>query len=210
VNRGTIKVHTGSIFLFAGVLNNPGTISLYDTSSGAVFRLEGDTTLKGGGLFSLSDTPHNRIECVGALTNVDNTIQGAGTIDVPVINESGGSIVASSGANPFVLDKSVTNFGILKSTGAGGLTLDGNVVTNVVSAPGQPNILAGAGTTVKLINGAEIVGGILAGDFSTAPIHVVLGSFDGSGTHPVENFTDVIVDGTLSTEGVIDNWPRWT
>jgi len=85
-NLGVIQVETGSRFNFAGVLNNQNKIKLLGTGAGALFFLLGDTTLKGGGNFFLSDTINNQIDGFNTLTNVDNLIAGAGSIKVDIVN----------------------------------------------------------------------------------------------------------------------------
>ena len=85
-NLGVIQVETGSRFNFAGVLNNQNKIQLLGTGAGALFFLLGDTTLKGGGNFFLSDTINNQIDGFNTLTNVDNLIAGAGSIKVDIVN----------------------------------------------------------------------------------------------------------------------------
>jgi hypothetical protein len=57
-NLGIIQVETGATFIFGGVLNNQNTIQL-GIGAGASFFVSGDTTLKGGGNFYLSDTINN-------------------------------------------------------------------------------------------------------------------------------------------------------
>jgi hypothetical protein len=126
------------------VLNNPGTIQLLGIGGGARFAALSDTTLKGGGHFYLSDTSHNFFAGPGTLTNVDNLIAGAGTINLDIVNQSGGTIEALSGLNKLVLSfNNITNTGKLFGAGAAGLDLDHSVVNNVGGT-----IVAGAGAFV--------------------------------------------------------------
>jgi hypothetical protein len=101
-NLGIIQVETGSTFAFGGVLNNQNTIQLSGTGAGASFFVSGDTTLKGGGNFFLSDTINNNIDGFDTLTNVDNLIAGAGRIEVDIVNQAHGVIEATSGSNQLV------------------------------------------------------------------------------------------------------------
>jgi hypothetical protein len=75
-------------------LNNHNTIQLLGTG-GAFINFLGDATLKGGGNFFLSDTSNNSVRGFDTLTNVDNLIAGAGTIETDIINEK--TIEATSG-----------------------------------------------------------------------------------------------------------------
>jgi hypothetical protein len=142
-NLGTIIVENGSTFAFGGALNNPGTIEL-GIGSAAYYHMLGDTTLKGGGHFYLSDATNNVLWGIGTLTNVDNLIYGAGFLEPNIVNQSGGTIEALSGLNKLVLSfNNITNTGKLFGAGAAGLDLDHSVVNNVGGT-----IVAGAGAFV--------------------------------------------------------------
>src|SRR5450432_1357028 len=74
-----------------------------------------------------------------SLTNVDNTISGAGFIgrfggnNLTLVNQAKG-VVDANGTNTLILDASssgtVTNAGLIESTGAGGLTLESGTFAN--------------------------------------------------------------------------------
>jgi hypothetical protein len=133
-NLGLIDVEAGSRFIFGGVFNNQNKIDLRGTGAAiASAFLLGDTTLKGGGTFSLSnDTINNNIRGFDTLTNVDNSIKGAGVIQTDIVNQALGTIKADSNAAPLVLELSnITNTGMLLGAGTGGLDLAGSVVTNI-------------------------------------------------------------------------------
>jgi hypothetical protein len=103
-NLGFIDVEAGSTFTYGGVLNNQNTIQLIGTGAATAGAfLLGDTTLKGGGNFFLSDTVHNSVRGFDTLTNVDNLIEGAGTIQTDIINKALGTIEASSGGNKLLI-----------------------------------------------------------------------------------------------------------
>jgi hypothetical protein len=130
-NLGVIKIEDGSRFIFGGVLNNQNMIT---SAVGALtyFFVLGDTTLKGGGNYFLSDNANNRVEGFDTLTNVDNLIAGAGNISTDIINQTHGTIEATSGGNQLVLEFSnVTNTGMLLGAGTAGLELEGGTVTNI-------------------------------------------------------------------------------
>src|SRR5437016_583726 len=55
------------------------------------------STLKGGGNFFLSDNANNSVAGFDTLTNVDNLIEGAGRITTDIVNQTHGTIEASSG-----------------------------------------------------------------------------------------------------------------
>jgi len=156
-NLGLIDVEAGSRF-FGGVFNNQNKIDLRGTGAAiASAFLLGDTTLKGGGTFSLSnDTINNNIRGFDTLTNVDNSIKGAGVIQTDIVNQALGTIKADSNAAPLVLELSnITNTGMLLGAGTGGLDLAGSVVTNIGGT-----IQADAGF-VFLEDSTKVIGGRL-------------------------------------------------
>ena len=83
-NAGTMVVSDGAMLPLSGIVNNTGTIAL--NSAGAVTELEliqHGITLQGGGQLTLSDSGGNAIfgtDPSVTLTNVDNTISGAGQL----------------------------------------------------------------------------------------------------------------------------------
>jgi hypothetical protein len=195
-NLGIIQVETGATFIFGGVLNNQNTIQL-GIGAGASFFVSGDTTLKGGGNFYLSDTINNNLYGFDTLTNVDNLIAGAGRIKVGIINQALGTIEATSGGNKLVLFfNNVTNTGTLLGLGTAGLDIDGSVVTNIGGT-----IQANAGSFVYLEDGAKIIGGRL-NTTANGDIVVKNAIFDGGGTHPITNDGNLEIQPPSSAEGL--------
>ena len=204
-NLGTIQVQTGSTLELGGVFNNPGTIQTVGTSSGALLSLVDDTTLKGGGNLFLSDTTQNIIfGFPHTLTNVDNLIAGAGSIEVDLVNGLDGVVEATSGANPLTLggnphrESFITNSGTLEGAGSAGLVIDHSVVTNTggfISA-------VSAFSRVELKQTTKIIGGTLFGDGVIVANDAIL---DGSGAHPITIDALVTNVGNLSVQGVIAN-----
>ena len=175
-NLGVIQIETGSRFIFGGVLNNQNTIT---SAAGALtdFFVLGDTTLKGGGKFFLSDNANNTLQGFDTLTNVDNLIEGAGSITTDIVNQTHGTIEASSGGNQLVLAfNNVTNTGMLLGAGTAGLVLDDSVVTNIGGT-----IQAGALGFVYLEDGTKVIGGQLK-TIGNGDIVVKDAIFDGGGT----------------------------
>ena len=81
-NSGTMTIGNGAVLPLGGIVNNTGTIALDSTGHKAELQIAGDgITLQGGGQVTLSG--HALIAGTGStatLTNVDNTISGAGQI----------------------------------------------------------------------------------------------------------------------------------
>jgi hypothetical protein len=129
-NAGTMTIGDSASLPLDGQVVNSGTIAL--TSTGSEVDLEilpNGVTLTGGGQVILSDSSQNVI--YGAtpqvlLTNVDNTISGAGQIgegSLTLVNEGA---IDATGANALVIDtgsNTVVNSGVIEATAAGGLTV---------------------------------------------------------------------------------------
>ncbi len=94
-NDGRIQLDSGANFSLSGTITNEGLIALNGSpGSGASLAIAGTATLAGGGVVQLSDDPDNQIVGTtrfGGLTtlvNVNNTIEGGGTIgNIPSYNQ---------------------------------------------------------------------------------------------------------------------------
>ncbi|WP_441229190.1 T1SS-143 repeat domain-containing protein [Tardiphaga sp. 215_C5_N2_1] len=136
-NAGDIVLSNGALMPFSGVLDNTGSIHLASTGGETAFEIvQRGLTLLGGGTVTLSDSSSNVIFGSAddvTLTNVDNTISGAGQLGdghLTLVNE--GTIVAD-GSNALVIDtgdNAVINTGTLEATGTGGLNVHSDVVNN--------------------------------------------------------------------------------
>jgi hypothetical protein len=140
---GALSVKDGGALALSGTIHNSGTISLLASGTTATLTANVGATLNGGGQLVLSDNIGNLIAegppgskgAAASLTNVDNTIGGAGTIAADLINQAQG-LVEATGSNALVLDSGATaivNNGTLEANGAGGLTL-ASAVTGTGSA----------------------------------------------------------------------------
>jgi hypothetical protein len=168
VNSGTILVDSGSALdLNAGTLTNAGVIALASSPSTSVLGISGNVALNGGGDVLLANQ-QSSIVGLGSgatLTNVNDTIVGAGTVgnsQLSLVN--GGTIEAHIGTLTVTTGtNSVSNLGALGSIG-GDLVVDNSVVgtgTEQISqggtmefagavSSGQTLTFSGAGDTLKL------------------------------------------------------------
>ncbi len=136
-NNGDMVVADGALMPFSGTLDNTGSIHITSTGSETAFEIvQHGLTLTGGGAVILSDDASNIIFGSGdnvTLTNVDNTISGAGQLGdghLMLVNE--GTIIAR-GSHALVIDtgvNAVSNTGTLEATGTGGLHIHSDVVNN--------------------------------------------------------------------------------
>ncbi|UVM34409.1 VCBS domain-containing protein [Pseudomonas sp. B21-019] len=133
-NAGTLTIADGAIMPFGGSIHNSGTIEL--GSAGSATSLEvlfRGATLTGGGQVLLSDNAQNVIFGGSAdtvLNNVDNRISGAGQLGAGQMVLINSGLIMASGLNSLVLDTgthTITNSGVLESTGPGGMTVASTV-----------------------------------------------------------------------------------
>ena len=213
-DSATIVIGTNTLLTIKGALINTGQIDLNNANDSYVTDLvigAGGATLTGGGAVTLSNDANNRIYGSGAtLTNVDNTISGAGDLGVgqlTLVNDAGGTIDAN-GTHALVLqtNTAVANAGLIEATNTGGLTI---VSTTVDDSSG--GVLFANGSPIRL-QSATIVGGTLkdqsGGAFYTANNASVLDSsshtINNAATINVGTNTALTILGTLNNTGQID------
>ena len=174
-NAGTMTVSDGAMLPLGGIIDNTGTIAVNSTGDDTDLQIVGDgVTLEGGGQVILSDSPDNMIvgtNADAALTNIDNTISGAGQIgdgdgNLTLVNETAGTIDANDANGVLTLDtgNTIVNAGLLEATHGGTLQIDDSVANSgTLAANGGTIVAAGdvAGTGDVAIGGggaAEFAG----------------------------------------------------
>ena len=96
-NAGTVIVGDANQLTLAGTVSNTGTIQESSAGSTTEIRLNASVALSGGGKLTLSDNANNYIfgnASTFVLTNVDNTISGAGQIgdgQMTLVNQRAGA-----------------------------------------------------------------------------------------------------------------------
>ena len=162
-NANSIVIGDNAVLPLAGTVNNSGTIEL--TSIGGQTRLQvlaNGLTLEGGGHVDLSDGNGNII--VGTtpdatLTNVDNTISGAGQLGEGQLTLHNKGTIIASGSNALTIDtgaNAVVNSGTLGATGSGGLVIHSDIANSgLLWANGGSITIDGnvSGTGSALIDG---------------------------------------------------------
>src|SRR5262249_3988607 len=107
-NAGTIDIGNGAMMPFSGTLTNTGTIALNSTGSETSLEIiQHGLTLEGHGQVILSDDVQNVIYGSASdvtLTNVDNTISGAGQIGAGQMTLVNGGTIVANGSNALVID----------------------------------------------------------------------------------------------------------
>ncbi len=148
-NTGSMVVGDGATLPLAGIVDNTGTIALQ--SAGMLTRLElvgNGITLQGHGQVTLTDSIGNII--FGAtqdtkLTNVDNTISGAGQLGGGQMTLDNQGVIVADGASALIIDTgshAVVNSGTLAATGSGALLINSAVAnTSLLWAHDGGNII---------------------------------------------------------------------
>ena len=162
-NANSIVIGDNAVLPLAGTVNNSGTIEL--TSIGGQTRLQvlaNGLTLEGGGHVDFSDGNGNII--VGTtpdatLTNVDNTISGAGQLGEGQLTLHNKGTIIASGSNALIIDtgaNEVVNSGTLRATGSGGLVIHSDIANSGLLWANGGNITIDgnvSGTGSALIDG---------------------------------------------------------
>jgi len=171
-NAGTLIIGDGAMLPLSGIIDNMGTIAL--NSAGAETDLQlirHGITLQGGGQVILSDNGGNVIAGTASdvtLTNVDNTISGAGQLGAGQLALTNQGTIIASGVNALIVDtgaNALVNGGTLEATGSGGLSIAGDVAnTGLLWANGGNLIVGGA----AIGNGSALISGSATLEFAGA------------------------------------------
>jgi hypothetical protein len=229
---GTYIVGNGTTLSITGAVNNAGTITLNAAGSGADLAIVGAATLTGAGKVTLSNNTGNVVDSNGAaatLTNVNNTISGAGTIGDSHLTLNNQGTINAIGSVALVIEtgsNTVTNSGTLEATSTGGLDIDANVsnsktiealgtnakvvIQGVITDTSSGLILAsGTGAQVDLSN-ATISGGSLQASGSNAFIETVAGAntlnggaISSGSTVEINGGTALTISGTVKNSGTL-------
>ena len=203
-----VDINNNGTLALSGRIANSGLISALGSPSVATLAISGAVVLSGGGKVSLSPSGDNQIIAAaggGILSNVNNTIAGAGHIGgggLTVVNS--GTINANTASAPLQIFATTINAGKLEATASGGaLLLNANI-----SNTGTGTILAsGSGAHVVLILGAVISGGklqTLAGGEIDANFGVLSGATIASGSIvDIDNFGTLTLVDRIANSGLI-------
>ncbi|MEH2568849.1 Ig-like domain-containing protein [Bradyrhizobium sp. AZCC 2289] len=195
----TMTIDDGAVLPLSGIIHNTGTISLNSTGDETDLQLiEHGITLDGHGQVVLSDSSENFI--VGTvsdvtLTNVDNTITGAGHLGdgfMALVNE--GTIIAN-GTNALDIDtgtNTIVNSGTLEATGSGGLVIDSDVANSGVLWANNGNIVANGNVS----GGSALISGSATLEFAGASSADAKFDFSALGTLKLDHSVDFT--GTVS------------
>jgi phosphodiesterase/alkaline phosphatase D-like protein len=202
-----------------GTIDNAGTIALDATNLGTTLDVSGagTVTLSGGGMVTMSNSIQNLITGGGAtLTNVDNTIQGAGQINdglTDLVNQAMGTIDANqSGGLLQITVATLNNTGTVEATGSGVLQMQ-QIVNNasanatiqaagvgstvILGLPGAGSVTINGGTLTTQSGGAITASGT-GGGVTLNGLTISTGS-----TFTVADGQTATLGGTITNEGTI-------
>jgi hypothetical protein len=233
VQAGTVSIANGAMLEISSTFDNSGTIALNSAGAATDLTIAGGATLSGTGKVTLSNNVGNAVISNGVaaiLTNVGNTISGAGTIGDSYLTLVNQGTINANQTNALVVNtggNTVTNSGTLAATSSGGLDIESNVsnsetiealgtnakvvIEGVITNAATGLILAsGSGAQVDL-DGATIVGGTLQTSGGSAFIETVSGSADwlnggtisSGSTVEINSGTTLTIGGTVNNSGTL-------
>jgi len=174
-----------ALTLNGGTIANSGSIALNSTGSYTYLKVSGgDVTLNGGGTVTLSYSTRDVIQGVTSsdrLTNVDNTIQGAGRIGQNKMALTNRGTIHANQSNQLTVDVTGTAFdneGTLRASGSGGLRLNDTTFTNTGTVEAVGSTVTAADTYTQTAGRTTLDGGTL----DTGNANFLGGTLTGSGT----------------------------
>jgi Ca2+-binding RTX toxin-like protein len=180
-NAGVITIGDGAVLPLSGIIDNTETIKLGSAGNETQLQLiQNGITLQGGGQVILSDSGENFISGTipnVTLTNVDNTISGAGQLGAGQMTLVNDDMIVATGTHALVIDTGrniVINSGTLEATGSGGLIVNSDVANSgLIWANGGNITIDGAvtGSGTALVSGTATLelGSASSADISFAP-----------------------------------------
>ncbi len=197
-----------------GTLNNTGLIQMTSASNNTDLVINGPVTLEGGGTVTMTRTSNGTTlinqESGGALTNVNNLIQGAGQIGnngLVLINQA--TINANEPGSPLLMNSNlITNHGLLEATGGAVMQFDTTVVNQ-----GTTIQASGTNSTIQFFNGAVVEGGTIsttdggtlgvAGGNNLTLDGTSHGAITIAGVYSAPDNSGTFVNGTLNNTGLM-------
>ncbi|MDT4740357.1 hypothetical protein [Bradyrhizobium sp. WYCCWR 12699] len=129
-----MTIGNGAMLPLSGNIHNTGTISLNSTGAETDLQLVGHgILLEGGGQVLLSDNSENSVSGAVSdvtLTNIDNTMSGAGQLGEGTLSLVNQGTINATGIDALEIDTGsniIVNSGTIAVSGSGGLVIDSNV-----------------------------------------------------------------------------------
>ena len=215
-NSGTMTVGDGATLPLGGTIDNTGTIAINSTGDASDLEiLVRGATLQGGGQLTMSDSSANVVfggDPSAVLTNVDNTISGAGQLGDGQLTLDNEGVIDATGTNALVIDtgaNTVANSGTLEATGSGGLIVNSAVDNSGDLWANGGNITINGAVTG---NGTATISGAGTLEFAAASAETVNFAAGSTGTLQLDNaasFTGAVSGLTTTTYIDLADLP-WT
>src|SRR6266852_1890618 len=219
-NAGTFEVFDGGTVVLDGTISNTGSILLNGVNASTLLDVSGPThatTLTGGGTVTMSNSPNNVIGVFGGgLTNVNNTIRGAGHIGNTQmgLNNQGtvNANIGGAGANPLIIDTAGTgsNTGTMEATNGGTLELQAsfNNTGGTIEAVGTAStVILGPDTSFSggtfTTSGGGVIGVKTTSGEHAATLEGFTDIVTNAGTFEVFDGAALVLDGTINNTGTI-------
>lgn len=205
-----------------GTINNGGHLNINSTGTATSLIVVNagapGVTLTGGGTLNMSNNPNNVIGIFGGgLTNVNNTILGAGHIGNTQmgLNNQGtiNANIGGGGANPLIIDTVGTggNTGTMEATNGGTLEVQAsfdNTGGKIQAMGAGSMVLLGPNTSFSGGTLTTSAGGIVGVTNNTNSEHAatlegVTNTVTNAGTFEVFDGGAAVLDGTISNTGTI-------
>ncbi|WP_407121704.1 VCBS domain-containing protein [Bradyrhizobium sp. STM 3561] len=171
-NSGSLVIGDGALLPLSGTIDNRGTIELNSTGNRTSLELiEHGITLQGHGQVALSDSDQNLITGTTSdvtLTNVDNTIAGAGHLGDGMMGLVNKGTIVATGVNVLDIDtgtNAIVNSGTLEATGSGGMVIDSNLDNSGLLWAHGANITVNGSVTG---GGTALMDGVATFEFGAA------------------------------------------
>jgi hypothetical protein len=169
----TVTVTDDSSLTLAKTITNAGTLAVDSTGDATDLLISGTVSLQGGGSVTLSDNSNNEILSDGStakLTNVDNTISGAGLIGDgdPTLTLVNKGTIDADDTHPLILNtgaNTISSPGELEVTNGSTLIVNGPIyLANVTPAATTNRLYSNAGS---LYWAGSLIGGGSVGNWAT-------------------------------------------
>jgi hypothetical protein len=200
---GTLDMTDSTVLTLEGAIDNTGTINLQSVGNNTDIRVNSETvTFTGGGTLRLSNFATNRIFAnngIFTFDNVNNTIVGGGQFGAGQMQFVNGGTIESAGTAGLVIALGSgfgtnTASGMIKGSGAGGLTLSSGFIDN----SGRIMSLDGSSVTFTGATADNNASGVLTGGIweAAAATHGSVLSITGGAV--TENAASIILSGAGS------------
>ncbi len=198
-NSSNLYIQPGSLS-FSGTFTNHGTVTIWGSAGSGIVNWSqgnsGTTTFTGGGTVILTDTNYSRLGTASApLTNVDNTIEGTGTIACPVINQ--GTIMAQGGT--LTVSANITNTGniVVAANNAFSVSGNGGTVVSGGTITGYDN---------SQINGSGTLSSITINGFLSSSLSYLNNITLSNSSNLYIQTGSVSFSGTFTNHGTVTIW----